>query len=87
MDIYQIIATGGMVLGGIVTIVKAWTGLNNRQQEHARIIKDLSENVSNIKSDCVMKHNNIEEYIRTSGALFARLETLLDERTERRIAP
>ena len=86
MDNYQMIATGGMILGGAVTIIKAWVGLNSRQQEHARLIADVTARLETMQHQCIAQHKGIDKDKMLFGNMIAKLETLLDERTEKRVA-
>jgi len=87
MDTYQIIATGGMVIGAIVTMAKAWVAANTRQKEHAKLIADLTKRIEQMQSACLATHKEVDTDRIRFGAMISKIETLLDERTERRTAP
>ena len=85
MDTYQLIATGAILLGGAVTLIKAWTGLNERQKQHAKMLTTHDELIATIQTTCVDRQAaRTEEQIRM-GAVLSRLETMLEERTEKRV--
>ena len=85
MDTYQLIATGAILVGAAITLMKAWIGLNERQEQHAKMLTAHDELIANIQTTCAARQaSRTEEQIRM-GAVLSRLETMLEERTEKRV--
>ena len=85
MDTYQLIATGAILVGAAITLMKAWIGLNERQKQHEKMLKVHDGLIANIQTTCAARQVlRTEEQIRM-GAVLSRLETMLEERTEKRV--
>jgi hypothetical protein len=54
------IAVGCVVIGGIVTMAKAWIAVNTRQKEHAKLIEDLIKRIEQMQIACRATHKEVD---------------------------
>jgi len=85
VDAYQLIATASLVGGSVVTAIKAWTTLNERQNQQSKMLVEHAATMERMQNSFeAYKAENNSERARLGSALI-RIETLLDERTEKKI--